>query len=91
MKYLLLLGLLILGGCSFPLTPELISALKNDPASFCMWAKANGAGAAIAAMIPAGGYGSADLVICRSNEAGSEIILAPDGTLTLKHGKSNGE
>jgi len=86
----LLLALPIMAGCSVPLTAEMIKALKDDPATFCAIAGARGgAGGMVVGpgIIPSGGYGSAEIVICRTNTPGSEIILHPDGTLTMKHAK----
>ena len=89
--WLLLLTLSLLAGCSVPLTAEMLQALKNDPASMCVIANAHGgAGSApfVPVPVPAGGYGAANLVLCRTNEPGSKIVLAPDGTLTIEHGSA---
>lgn len=92
MKRILVLicGLIMLGGCSLPLTPELVEALSHDTASFCAKAGVRGgAGAATLAPVPvpAGGYGSADLEFCRSNFPGAKVTLAPDGSISIEHQK----
>lgn len=94
-KLLAILGsVLFLGGCSIPLTAEMLQVLKDDPASMCIIAKAQGGvgGVAIAPVpIPSGGYGSADLVICRTNEPGSKIVLDEKGGLTIEHGRGTAQ
>ena len=82
--------MLPLTGCTIPLTAEMLQALKNDPASMCVIAKAQGGAGGMAITpvpIPSGGYGSADLVICRTNEPGSKIVLDEKGALTIEHGR----
>lgn len=82
--------MMLLMGCSVPLTPEILEALSKDNASLCVIAKIQGGAGAVVVTplpIPSGGYGSADLVICRTNEPGSKIILDDKGIMTIEHGK----
>lgn len=87
-KILGLVGIVVLTGCTVPLTPELIKELAKDNASFCAKAGVRGGAGAVAivpAPIPSGGYGSAELEFCRSNHAGAKVTLAPDGTISIEH------
>jgi len=78
------LGLsLILGGCS-SLSPELITALSKDNASFCALSDVRGgAGAVIGA---AGAYGQGTFAFCRSNRPNAIVTLKPDGEMSITHG-----
>ena len=89
-KILVLICAIMLGGCSLPLTPELIAELAKDNASVCARAGVRG-GAGMATIapipVPAGGYGSAELEFCRSNFPGAKVTLAPDGSISIEHQK----
>ena len=75
--------LLSLSGCS-TLTPELINALSNDPASFCALMDTRGGVGSIVA--PAGRYGQATLTFCRSAMPNAKITLHTDGSISIEHG-----
>ena len=88
------LCLLFLSACVLPIRsediPGVIEKLSESNSSACVRTGAQGGGGAVAAgagpTVPAGGYGSAELVFCRSNEPGSELEVKPDGTIAIKHG-----
>ena len=86
--YILLILLLFLSGCS-QLSAELIQALANDPASICLKSGVSGGGAGAVlgpGAIPAGGWGQAELLLCRSNQPGSILTIGPDGSIRIEHG-----
>ena len=48
-----------------------------------------GAGAVLGpGAIPAGGYGQAELLLCRSNQPGSVLTISQDGTIKIEHGRT---
>ena len=93
-----LFSILLLSGCSLPIRsedlPAVLAGLSADHASACLRTGVRGGAGAVAIApvpsVPAGGYGSAELEFCRTNEPGSEIELKSDGTLTIKHGGAGG-
>lgn len=68
------------------LSPELITALGQDDASFCATTDIRGGVGSL--LNPAGGYGQATLSLCRSNKDNAELSIGPDGTLSIKNGVS---
>ena len=86
----LVLCITIAAGCSLPLTPELITALSKDAASFCLTTDLHGGagGGAVmpAPVVPLAGYGSATLSFCRSNQPNAVVSLNPDGSMRIEHG-----
>ena len=81
----LLIALVMLAGCSPPLTSEIIKALSNDTASFCARSGIRGGVGAIS-LPAAGGYGSAEFEFCRSNYPNSKVTLNSDGSISITHG-----
>ncbi len=96
MKNFLFIALvsLVASSCSPMFSTDLkdsVLALGKDKASLCARARGGAAGLTVAPApaIPAsGGYG--DLVLCRSNEPGSEITVTAD-SITIKHGSAVGK
>jgi hypothetical protein len=82
-KLLLAIILITISGCS-TLTPEIINALANDPASFCALMDTRGGVGAV--LTPAGGYGQATMTFCRSAMPNAKISLHTDGTISIEHG-----
>ena len=89
LKTLFPLFLLALTGCTPILTADLVAALAKDEASFCAHVDLHGGagGGAITPVpvVPMIGYGSTTLSFCRSNHAGAEVRLAPDGSVSITH------
>ena len=79
----IMLGVLLLSGCSSFLTPELIKELAKDNASFCAQSDIRGGVGTIVA--PAGGYGQGTLSFCRSNHEKAKVTLTPDGSISIEH------
>jgi len=73
----------LLVGCS-AMSPEQLTALGNDGASFCAVADARGGVGAVAGA-PAGGYGQATLTVCRTNSPNSTLTVGPNGTMSIQH------
>lgn len=86
-----LLGIvLLLGGCSTALTPELVDALAKDSASMCIAGDIRGgAGGIIGGMT--GGYGQSTLHMCRSNRDNVKITLGVDGSMSIEHGEDDSQ
>ena len=72
-------------GCSSALTPEVITALSQDHASFCAQGDIRGGVGTL--MSPSGGYGQSTLSFCRSNQPNAKITLSPDGEISIQHGE----
>ena len=66
------------------ITPELITALSNDSASFCMNTDIRGGVGTL--LTPGGGYGQSTLSFCRSNQPKATVTLQADGTISIEHG-----
>lgn len=83
---------IVLTGCS-QLSTELVEALAKDSASICLKSSVSGGGAGMVAgppgMIPAGGYGQAELLLCRSNQPGSKLTINPDGSILIEQGRGD--
>lgn len=83
----ILAGLILLAGlagCS-PLNAELVKALAEDDASFCISSDIRG-GAGMVAGVPSGGYGQGTVIMCRSGKDNSSLSVAPDGTIKVENG-----
>ena len=84
----LILCILLGAGCSLPLTPELVEALAKDAATLCLSTDVRGgAGTLVPAPGVGGGYGSATLVLCRTNQPDARLSVHPDGSISIEHGK----
>lgn len=89
MKYInpkyLLLAVLALQGCSTG--ADMFEALGKDKASFCGYSTVTYGGFSV---IPAPAVPGMGVYVhqhfCRSNTEGSQVSIAPDGTMSVKHG-----
>jgi len=68
------------------LSPELVSALSKDDASFCVAADVRGGAGGIIGGAT-GGYGQSTLILCRSQMPDAKISISPDGSISIEHGK----
>lgn len=64
-------------------TPELITALSEDNASFCLNSDLRGGVGGVT--IGSGGYGQSTLSFCRSNHSSAILSLKPDGSMSIEH------
>lgn len=85
MKFLLLLCAIGAASCA-PLSAEHIEALSRDNASVCLSSAARGGAGGIIGGAT-GGYGQAELVLCRSNRPNARLSIAKDGTVSIENGE----
>jgi len=76
---------LVVTGCGWPIDParmpDVLQQLRDDQASACLWIGGRGGGGAgvlAVPTVPAGGYGSGELLLGRVN--------SPDTRLTIENG-----
>ena len=74
---------LAVSGCS-TIDPEVIKALANDSASFCLSTDIRGGVGSVVGGA-GGGYGQSTLSFCRSNHDKAAITLKPDGEISITH------
>lgn len=81
----------LFSGCALflPDLPPIIAELKGDAASICAKITGSGGGGALpigpAPVVPGGGYGTAELSFCRTNQPGSAIMMNSD-SMRIIHG-----
>lgn len=69
------------------LDADMIRALGQDSASFCVRSAAMGGagGGGLMAGTLTGGWGQGEFAFCRSNHDGATVKLGTDGSLSIEH------